>query len=256
MTEIRDTSQRARTGSPIPYPLSPIPSLACAALLLVGCTGLTSPYNPPAPAPLLPPVDFARPPATYRSDGSLWTSENASLWSDPVAHTLADIIFVNVREDTTASNTADTELKRKSNVDLGIPNFLGAENEVNTINDSDPTNGVDPTHLIRANTQNDFKSEADTTRQGRLTARVSAQVVDVFPNGNLRIYGSQVVTVNNENQIITVEGIARPYDIAPDNSIDSFLLAEARIELTGRGVVSDQARPGWGARVIDWIWPF
>lgn len=226
-------------------------------LLLAGCASMRTADNPPAPAPLLPPVGAEPPAPAFRADGSLWDhSRRGSLWSDPVARDLYDIVFVNVREDSTASHTADTELKRSSDVDLGIQNFLGRENEWNTINDDDSSDGVDPQHLIRANTQNDLDTEAETLRRGQLTARISAQVVEVFPNGNMRLYGSQVVGINNENQLLTVEGIARPEDIAPDNSIDSFLLAEARIDFTGRGVVSDLQRPGWGARLLHWLWPF
>ncbi len=230
---------------------------ALLAWLFSSCAGMNSPYNPPIPSPLVPaPAAFAAPPPVYQSSGSLWSSATPSLWSDPVAHTVADVIFVNVTESSTASHTADTKTERSNDIDLGITNLFGQENDVNTIHDDDPTDGIDPDHIVRANTENNSDNTGETTREGRLEARVSAQVVQVLPNGNLQIYGSQVLSINNENQLLTVSGIARPIDIHPDNSIDSFLLAEARIEFTGRGVLSDVQRPGWGSRAASWIWPF
>ena len=181
---------------------------------------------------------------------------SASLWSDPIAQDLYDIVFVNVIQNVTAEMAADTDLERTSSVDYALPNLFGRELEWDTINDGDASDGVDPDNLVRASTTNDFEGETETSRSATLAARVSAQVVEVFPNGNLRLYGSQVVSLNQENQLLTVEGIARPWDIRADNSIDSYLLAEARIEFTGRGVMSDHQRPGWGARVLSWVWPF
>lgn len=231
-----------------------IPIAACG---LTACAWLRTEPPEPLPEPLLPPSGrvIAEPPA--QSEGSLWVhGRSDSPWHDPVAGQVHDIVFVNVVEDATATQTAETELERSSALDYGILNLLGRENEWNTINDDDATDGVDPAHLIRANTSNDFEGEGETLRRGNLTARVSAQVVEVFPNGNMRIHGTQVVTINGENQLLTVAGIARPFDIAADNSIDSSRLAEARIEYTGRGVMSDVQRPGWGSRLLSWVWPF
>ena len=62
--------------------------------------------------------------------------------------------------------------------------------------------------------------------------------------------------VNNETQIITVSGIVRPMDIDTDNRIKSTYIADALIEYTGRGVIAEKQKPGWGSRVVDIIWPF
>jgi flagellar L-ring protein precursor FlgH len=89
-----------------------------------------------------------------------------------------------------------------------------------------------------------------------LSAYITAQVIQVLPNGYLVIQGSRQVRVNNEDQMINVQGIIRTEDINANNIILSTYIAEARIELTGQGVVSDKQRPGWLARILDWVWPF
>ena len=83
-----------------------------------------------------------------------------------------------------------------------------------------------------------------------------ADVVAPLPNGTLVIKGNREIRVNNENQRITLSGLIRPVDISPDNTILSSYVANARIEYTGSGSVSDKQRPGWLTRFIDFIWPF
>jgi len=62
--------------------------------------------------------------------------------------------------------------------------------------------------------------------------------------------------VNNETQFIYVQGLVRPEDISSTNVVLSTFIAEARIELTGEGVVSDKQRVGWLTRILDYVWPF
>ena len=63
--------------------------------------------------------------------------------------------------------------------------------------------------------------------------------------------------MNRETQILTVTGIVRPRDVQMDNTVASVLLAEPQIHVSGNGVVADRGSgPGWGARLIDFLWPF
>jgi flagellar L-ring protein precursor FlgH len=89
-----------------------------------------------------------------------------------------------------------------------------------------------------------------------MTAFITARVIEVLPNRNLVIRGTRQVRVNNETQVIAVQGIIRPEDISSNNIVLSTFIAEAVIELGGQGAVSDKQRPGWMARALDWAWPF
>jgi flagellar L-ring protein precursor FlgH len=64
------------------------------------------------------------------------------------------------------------------------------------------------------------------------------------------------VRVNREIQYLTLEGVVRPRDIRIDNTIQSNLIADVRVEFTGNGVVSDKQGQGWGTRIADHLWPF
>jgi flagellar L-ring protein precursor FlgH len=109
---------------------------------------------------------------------------------------------------------------------------------------------------VKAGMANNFDGKGETTRSSQLAAYITAQVIQVLPNGYLVIHGSRQVRVNNENQIINVQGVIRTEDINSSNIVLSTYIADARIELIGEGVISDKQRPGWLARVLDWVWPF
>ena len=89
-----------------------------------------------------------------------------------------------------------------------------------------------------------------------MTAQISARVIQVLPNGNLVVRGSREITVNYEKQYIIVQGVVRPEDISPENTVLSTYIADAKIDYTGKGDLSRQQRQGWLSRLIDVIWPF
>jgi flagellar L-ring protein precursor FlgH len=92
-----------------------------------------------------------------------------------------------------------------------------------------------------------------TTREGSLDAKISARVVQVLDNGNLVIDGSKVVEINDEKEIIKVSGVVRPQDIESNNIIYSYNIADAQIKYSGKGVATTGQRPGFLARILNWI---
>jgi flagellar L-ring protein precursor FlgH len=212
-----------------------------ALLLLVGCASTHSIHLPaperenkvvlPRPAPPL--------------EGSLWSPHiNSNYYADLKARNVGDIVTINIVESASASKNAETKTARTSGLEASwsgvlsklVGGWVGDEQKVSF--------------------GNEFDGKGETTRSSRLNAYITAQVVQVLPNGNLVIQGTREVQVNQEKQFIFVQGIIRPEDISSSNIILSTSIAEARIELSGQGAVSDKQRPGWFARILDWVWPF
>jgi flagellar L-ring protein precursor FlgH len=78
----------------------------------------------------------------------------------------------------------------------------------------------------------------------------------MFENGTLLLEGEKNVSVNREDSRIYVKGIARARDISPTNTIDSTQLANATIELRGRGPLWNNQRRGLLTRFLDWVSPY
>ena len=72
----------------------------------------------------------------------------------------------------------------------------------------------------------------------------------------MRSEGTKIVYVGSAEEVMVLSGLARTRDVTSENQVDSNRIANMRIDFYGRGVLADQQSPGWGARIIDKIWPF
>lgn len=157
-----------------------------------------------------------------------------SLVSDLKAYRVGDSLTVLVFENSSAAQTADTNARRKTDVGIGGTSVTRAAQ-------------------ISGNINNDFSNGAKTQRAGKLLAQITVNVVGLEENGSLRVAGEQLLEVNDEQQMIRLEGKVRPQDIASDNSVVSSRLADARIHYVGDGVLADGQKPGFISRVLTWL---
>jgi len=206
-------------------------------------------------AAIIPGQIYETPPSR-RADGAIWPGDTANnlLFIDAKASGVGDIVTVIIDETATSSQKATTDVGKDSTLvmdwtalfgldrNLGVDNFLGS---------ADP---FDPRAV--ASLARNTKGNGTTTREGKLTARISVVVSQVFPNGNFAIEGRRSITVNNEEQIVILRGIIRKQDIDFDNTISSRYIANASISYAGEGVVADEQRVGWLTRALTYVWPF
>lgn len=183
----------------------------------------------------------------YSSPGSLWVNNGENIFSDMKACNIGDILTVTIYEKAEASKEASTATGRSSSISAGFDNFFGLEGKLPST--------VTPSSLTAGKFSSDFSGKGSTSRKEDLIATISAQVVEIFPNGNMRIQGKKAVEVNNETQYIKIAGIVRPTDIDNSNSINSNYILNAKISYTGKGVISENQSPGWLVRLIKIITP-
>lgn len=170
---------------------------------------------------------------------SLWsdTSPAATMFADRKARAVGDTITVIIKEETTAEHKAATSTKKSTETDVKA--------------------GIGPLYkaIVPANAEygDKYDSSGSTTRNNTLEAKVTVQVIEVKPNGNLIVSGTQAVQVNGENQKITVSGTIRPDDISPENTVLSTALADASIKVDGKGSIGSKQKPGILSRVFGWL---
>ena len=231
-------------------------NLATGALLILlyGCAS-TSPL--PTATTMDLPDRYSLPkneaPRTRPEEGSIYQVQSTlDLYRDSRARAVGDIVMIKVVETSSGTKKASTKTARDSSVTGGVEALFGVEQWLAGKN----PNFTPSAASLKAGLQNDFDGSGETKRDSNVTATISARVVDTTMDGNLVIRGFREVRVNNETQFIILSGIVRPKDIAQDNSILSSYIADARIEYSGTGSVSDKQQPGWLARGLDIIWPF
>ena len=107
--------------------------------------------------------------------------------------------------------------------------------------------------LIQASGGDSLTAGGTTTRGGSLQAKMTTRVVEVLPNGVLKIEGRQTIVLNGEEQEIVVSGLVRTRDIGPDNTVLSTYVADAHIAFKGTGILGDNQRQGILTRLFNWL---
>ncbi|MBW1700765.1 MAG: flagellar basal body L-ring protein FlgH [Deltaproteobacteria bacterium] len=193
-------------------------------------------------------------------EGSLWQDNGplSELFINPKARRVGDIVTISIVESSSAKNNATTGTSRASSLTAGIEKFFNLGDKYREKNYRKLPEYFDPFQkvAVKGSLESGFKGDGATSREGTLTAYITARVIEILPNGNMMIVGSREIMVNNETQFITLSGIIRPRDISPDNVILSTSISDARIAYSGIGVINDRQRPGWLANILNRIWPF
>jgi len=185
------------------------------------------------------------------SPGSLWRDGRPAsmLFTDARALHANDLVVINIEEIANASRSTDTNIDRSSNSSAKIDAFLGLLKKLNV-------SATDSGFNIGGSSAGSFKSAGSSDRSESFKASVPAVVMKVLSNGNLFVEGHRAILVNAEEHHFYISGVVRPIDIDQQNSIKSSVVADAQIEFTGRGDLTDNQRQGWLSRYLGWMWPF
>ena len=89
-----------------------------------------------------------------------------------------------------------------------------------------------------------FKANGNANNTNTATGNVTVTVIEVKDNGNLVVEGTQSIWNNKNEHRITVQGVVRPDDISPDNTIVSSKVADATLRFDGKGPLNAKQRQG------------
>lgn len=183
--------------------------------------------------------DLTPPPA---ANGAIFQAgREVSLFENAVARNVGDLVVIRLAEQTQASKSATTNTKKSTSVDLPGPTIAGRPVTVNG------------TEVLQMGVENEseFAGSGSSAQSNRLSGEISVTVVRRLSNGNLVVEGQKWLTLNQGSEFVRVQGVIRPIDIQPDNSIASWKVANARIGYGGKGSLADANRPGLLARFFN-----
>lgn len=188
--------------------------------------------------------------ASAQRVGSIYNSHAAPLRpiANKTAHRTGDLVTVIISETQDIKNEEKTEFTKESDLSYQLLNF-----------DIKPE-AFNPLPAISTRKSDEFTGDATYEKKGAFTARLTAIVMDTLPNGNLVIQGRREVRVDGEVKVLEFSGIVRRYDVSRTNTIESELVADARVTYTGSGPMTRATNriglSGWLHDAIDWLWPF
>ncbi len=182
--------------------------------------------------------------------GSIYDPDQGpyGLVANKTASRLGDLVTVVISESQDVKNEESSDLKKETDLRYAIENFDIAPDAFNVL------------PALQASSDDEFKGTANYKKKGTFTARLTAVVVDTLPNGNLVVNGRREIRIDHEVKVIEFSGVVRRYDIQPDNTITSELVANAKVAYTGIGPLTNSTNRsgvgGWIHDAISWIWPF
>lgn len=188
--------------------------------------------------------------AATRAD-SLWRDDSVRpMFADKRASAVGDVVTIVVQESNTTSKDASTTSKKSSGVDANISSFLYGPSNSGFLTKG----GKYP--AMKFDNSSEFSGSGSVGTTEKIVARIAVRVVDVLPNRNLVIEGTRQTSFSGESQDVILRGTVRPEDIAANNVVYSYNVADVTIKFLSKGTVTDGQKKGWFSRVWDKVTPF
>jgi flagellar L-ring protein precursor FlgH len=164
-----------------------------------------------------------------------------SLWNNVTARNVGDTLTITLAEDTAAEKKATTTAGKSSSAALTGPSVLGRPVTVNGVPILDGSLG----------NESSFAGNGAAAQSNKLEGFITVTVAKRFSNGNLLVRGQKWIAINSGREFVRLQGIVRPSDIAPDNTVYSWRVADAYISYGGQGTVANATKPGWLYRFFN-----
>lgn len=229
---------------------------ALAALLLAGCMATapkvsvrepTSLLAPPAaaaagaPAQSGPqavfPVPVAAAPAP--TAGAIFQAASyRGLFEDRRARLVGDILTIQIQERHSARRSSNSSVDRSGKVEASIGMLPFAS----------PTSRRFERLRAQGASENAFEGKGATGTDNAFSGTITVTVIEVLPNGNLVVSGEKQVGINQNVESLRFSGVVNPASVLPGNVVSSTQIADARLEVRGRGDIDRAQTTGWLSR--------
>ncbi|MFQ5714619.1 MAG: flagellar basal body L-ring protein FlgH [Candidatus Scalinduaceae bacterium] len=191
---------------------------------------------------------------------SLWKKRvtiNYNLFDDNRGKRVGDIVTIEVLEETIIDNAETSSTNNSSEASGEIDNDRFVRGILSGLRTGRNARFNERTpNSFSTEFKSDFSGKGDYDSKRKVDLKLTAMIVEVLDNGNLVLEGKRDVEVNKEKYILKLTGIARPIDIAIDNTIKSSQLSNVDFDLEGKGWLTRAGKKGWFNRVVDIFWPF
>lgn len=241
-------------------------------LMLMFICGIARAQTAPAPAaaPATPPLPPTPAQAIQRAGGSLLratmahstdpaparlTSVSFFAVPEPTPRTLKkhDLVTIIIREQSEFKSEGNTELTKEANLEAKVEEFIKLNWKNWAIEGG--AQGDNPPS-IKLGGSREFTGEATVDRTDSFTMRVTAEVVDVKPNGTLVLQARQRIKTDEEEQILILSGICRAEDVTADNTVLSTQMFDKDVTKIHKGPVRDTTKRGLLSKLLDVVNPF
>ena len=179
-------------------------------------------------------------PFTIKVFGNNNFGQTQSLFTDIKANDVGDILTVLIFEQSRATQKAESKTSKSTQASVEGGPGIGSLRFI-------------PIFGAEGKNSNTFDGKGESIRNGTFSAKMSVTVVAVKESGDLIIQGSRTIGLSGDRETMNLTGVVRQKDIGADNTIDSYLIADAEISYSGKGNANSAQRPGFFTRFFNWI---
>lgn len=167
---------------------------------------------------------------------SLWSDRGWNVFADKKARNVGDILTIVINESTTQTASKSRSNAKEGNVNIGagtgIFKFLAA---------------------AAASGSDEFTATGSASDTSSFSGQITVTVVEVLPNDNMVVEGTQSIWQNRDEHKITLRGIVRRDDVTMNNTVPSTRVADATIKFDGKGPLNAKQRQGILTQIFNFL---
>jgi flagellar L-ring protein precursor FlgH len=196
--------------------------------------------------------------------GSVWghaggaatvsTAPQSSLCSDPLAHSIGDLLTIVVDLQNTITKAQNTTTAKTTAVDAVINSLIYPTDNTNHGWNFANYHGQNPT--TQWNSAQSFNGGGSVANNEAASTTIQARVIGVGANGVLRVEATRLSKAGEEDTSMVLTGLVRPEDLSTSNTISSSNVADLQILQKGKGTLTNDQRKGWLTKFYEFIEPF
>ena len=103
---------------------------------------------------------------------------------------------------------------------------------------------------------NEFSADGKYSRKDTMTARITARIIDIKPNGNMVLEARKYIRSDKESLSMTITGTCRPDDVTSDNTLLSTQLSDLRVAKEHDGELKKTTKKGIITKLFETIFNF
>ncbi len=163
-----------------------------------------------------------------------------------------DIITIIVNETSVQSSSQTVDTKKNYTLNDQLTQFPSLP----ALLQFQLANGIGTPVNVDVESHNKFKGEGTYDRADRFTAKISATIIDVKPNGVLVLEAKKTRSADEESQTMVLSGTCRQEDVTNANTVLSSQLADLTLVQKNEGQIKDTATKGFIPRILEAIFNF
>ncbi len=168
---------------------------------------------------------------------SLWVDNaNMSWYSDKKARNVGDILTIVINESTTQTATKSRTNSKSGSISVGTGTGI-----------------FDFIRAFSASGSDNFQADGSAVDTNRYSGQITVTVVEVLPNDNMVIEGTQSIWQNRDEHKITLRGVIRRDDVTMNNTVPSTKVADATLKFDGKGPLNAKQRQGILTQVFNFL---